>query len=73
MCLQRIPNKWLLRRIKKIFQVEKATTDLIFNGAGIELFFIETLLVPPNCFRRMNKAGRKVIAADRTAQLQDRI
>ena len=70
-CLQRIPSRLLLRRIKKIFQVEKGTTDLLFNGAQTELFFIELVLVSPNCFRRLNRAGRKVITADRTTQLKN--
>ena len=68
-CLQRVPNRLLLRRIKRLFQVEKSAMNLLFNGSGCELFFIEHLLVPPNCFRRMNRAGRKVISSDRTSQL----
>lgn len=68
--LQRLPTKLLFRQIKRLFQIEKDTCELLFDGAGHESFFIETVLVPPNCFRRMNKAGRKVLASDRTAQLQ---
>ncbi|CBY33215.1 unnamed protein product [Oikopleura dioica] len=68
--LQRVPTNMLFKQVKKLFQTERETCDLLFDGTGYEAFFIETVLVPPNCFRRMNKSGQKVLASDRTAMLQ---
>jgi len=68
--LQRVPTNILFKQVKKLFQTERETCDLLFDGTGYEAFFIETVLVPPNCFRRMNKSGQKVLASDRTAMLQ---
>lgn len=54
-----------------MFSVEQETLDLIFEGQKSELFFIQSLLVPPNCFRRMNKSGRRLSPSDRTNQFKE--
>ena len=51
----RVPNDFFKAHIKNVFKRNKKLVNLIYSGQQVELLFIDSILVPPNKFRPMNK------------------
>ena len=67
----RVPNDFFKAHIKNVFKRNQKLVNLIYSGQKVELLFIDSILVPPNKFRPMNKVGGAVSSSIRTVALKN--
>ena len=67
----RVPNDFFKRHITNVFKGNKRVMQLLYTGQKAELLFIDSILVPANKFRPMNRVGGAVTASTRTVALKN--